>query len=223
MRRLALVFSILFIAGSCFGQRLTGTFSGWGSVARPGTGFPPGTLRGRSNSGYRGGAYRTGTGYGPGHRGRVGVPYFVGGYGFGGLGYDGYGYASDPSGYSDTNGGSPVPPPISAAPPVVINQYFGTPAGPAPTDQDEQSVRIYSQPSAAQPLNEGQASPDARTYLIAYRDHSVYTALAYWVEGHTLHYVTTSNTHNQADLSLIDLDFTQKLNQDRGMPVSFNR
>ena len=202
---------LLLIAGSCFGQRFTGTFSGWGSVAHPGTGFPTGTAR----SGYGGsrGGYRTG-GYG-GYRGGVlAVPYYAGGYGYGG-----YGYGGDPNGYIDN---SSVPPPAPAAPPVIINQYFGVPPGPAPDAQDDQSVRIYSQPST-QPLNEGQASGDAHTYLIAYKDHSVYTALAYWIEGHTLNYVTTSNTHNQADLSLIDVDFTTKLNQDRGMPVNFNR
>jgi hypothetical protein len=40
------------------------------------------------------------------------------------------------------------------------------------------------------------------------------------VEDHTLHYVTTQNTHNQADLNIIDLDFTRKLNADRNLPFS---
>ena len=50
-------------------------------------------------------------------------------------------------------------------------------------------------------------------YLIAYKNHAVYTALAYWVEDKTLHYVTTQNTHNQASLDLIDLTLTKSLNQ----------
>jgi hypothetical protein len=184
-------------------------------VAHPGTGFPTGTARSGYGGGYRGG-YRTG---GHGYGGVLAVPYFAGGYGYGGYGY---GY-SDPSAYVDPNAVPAPVPPVATAPPVIINQYFGVPpGGPAPEGQDDPSVRIYSQPSA-QPMGDGQASPDARTYLIAYKDHSVYTALAYWIEGHTLNYVTTSNTHNQADLSLIDVDFTTKLNQDRGMPVNFTR
>ena len=65
-----------------------------------------------------------------------------------------------------------------------------------------------------------QPAPEPRSYLIAFKDHSVYSALAYWVEDHTLHYVTTQNTHNQADVTEVDLDFTKKLNSDRNMPFS---
>ncbi len=57
-------------------------------------------------------------------------------------------------------------------------------------------------------------------YLIAYRNHAVYSALAYWVEDKTLHYVTTQNTHNQASLDLIDLDLTKSLNQTRDVVFS---
>ena len=60
----------------------------------------------------------------------------------------------------------------------------------------------------------------ASYYLISYKDHSVYPALAYWIEGDTLHYVTTQNTHNQASLSLIDIDQTYKLNADRSVPFT---
>jgi hypothetical protein len=217
MPRIAL---LLLVASSCFGQRFTSTFSGWGSVAHPGTGFPTGTARSGYGAGYRAGGYGRYRSGGYGYGGVLAAPYFAGGYGYGGYGY-GYG---DPSAYVDPNAAAPpVAPPGGAAPPVIINQYFGVPpCGQGPEGQDDPSVHIYSQPSA-QPTGDGQASPDARTYLIAYKDHSVYTALAYWIEGHTLNYVTTSNTHNQADLSLIDVDFTTKLNQDRGMPVNFIR
>jgi hypothetical protein len=111
-------------------------------------------------------------------------------------------------------------PPAAPAQPVVINQYFNSPP---PTTQDqpeESSLRIYQQrPSPAQAATEN-AAPEPRSYLIAYKDHSVYSALAYWVEDHTLHYVTMQNTHNQADISLIDVEFTKKLNQDRNMSFS---
>ena len=57
-------------------------------------------------------------------------------------------------------------------------------------------------------------------YLIAYKDHSVYAVLAYWLEDKTLHYVTTHNVHNQASLDLIDLDLTKSLNQARDVPFT---
>jgi hypothetical protein len=57
-------------------------------------------------------------------------------------------------------------------------------------------------------------------YLIAYKNHAIYAALAYWVEDKTLHYVTTQNTHNQASIDLIDIDLTKSLNQSREVPFT---
>ena len=45
-------------------------------------------------------------------------------------------------------------------------------------------------------------------YLIAFKDKSIYSAVAYWVDGDTIHYFTAGNTHNQASVSLIDRDLT---------------
>ena len=56
--------------------------------------------------------------------------------------------------------------------------------------------------------------------MIAYKNHAVYTALAYWVEDKTLHYVTTQNTHNQASLDLIDLALTKSLNRRNDVPFA---
>ena len=81
------------------------------------------------------------------------------------------------------------------------------------------AIRVSeSSPNPGDPIG-----PPQNYYLIAYRDHTVYSALAYWVEGDTLHYVTTQNTHNQASLALIDLDRTTKLNADRSIPFSIPR
>ncbi len=105
--------------------------------------------------------------------------------------------------------------------PVIINQYFNTP----PPSTNAQGA------SGSQPGN----APDANTtaaaappgdpigipknyYLIAYKNHAVYSALAYWVEDKTLHYVTTENTHNQASLDLIDLTLTKSLNARNEVP-----
>lgn len=61
---------------------------------------------------------------------------------------------------------------------------------------------------------------EGRYYLIAYKDHSVYTALAYWMENGALNYVTPQSAHNQVSLDLLDLDLTKQLNARRGL--SFN-
>ena len=52
--------------------------------------------------------------------------------------------------------------------------------------------------------------------MIAYKDHTIYSAVAYWVEGDTLHYFTTGATHNQVSLALVDRDLTQRLNEELG-------
>jgi len=44
--------------------------------------------------------------------------------------------------------------------------------------------------------------------------------VAYWVDGDTLHYFTSGNTHNQVSLSLIDRDLTQRLNKESGLEVN---
>jgi hypothetical protein len=94
--------------------------------------------------------------------------------------------------------------------PVTINQYFGA-QGP----QNNAPQALNPPPNPGDPL----VAP-SDYYLIAYKNHSVYPALAYWVEDKTLHYVTTQNTHNQASLDLIDLNLTKSLNQTRDVPFS---
>lgn len=106
---------------------------------------------------------------------------------------------------------SPAPEVVAPpAPPVIINQYFGTPPGAYSGAPPDAGPSADVQPAAAAD----------NYYLIAYKNHSVYTALAYWVEDKTLNYVTSGNTHNQASLDLIDLELTKTLNQARGVPFS---
>jgi hypothetical protein len=56
--------------------------------------------------------------------------------------------------------------------------------------------------------------------LIALKDHTIYSAIAYWVDGSTLHYFTSGNTHNQVSLPLVDRDLTQRLNRESGLQLS---
>jgi hypothetical protein len=104
-------------------------------------------------------------------------------------------------------------PPVAAPQqPVIINQYFGAKdskdsGGPASNTSNTQAPG-------------GPIGTPQTYYLIAYKNHQIYPALAYWVEDKTLHYVTTENTHNQASLDLIDITLSKSLNQGREVPFS---
>jgi hypothetical protein len=112
--------------------------------------------------------------------------------------------------YGSSYYGSPYDQPIELPPPPPPSAAYYEPA-PEPAPAVTQEARIRPGDPIAEPQN---------YYLIEYKDHSIYSALAYWIEGDTLHYVTTQNTHNQASLSLIDLEKTAKLNEDRSVPFS---
>lgn len=61
--------------------------------------------------------------------------------------------------------------------------------------------------------------PEPDHYLIAFKDHTIYAAVAFWLDGDTLHYFTAGNQHNQVSLSLIDKDLTQRLNREAGIDM----
>src|SRR5262249_39066964 len=136
-------------------------------------------------------------------------PVFIGG------GY-GTGYV-DPSDYG---GDAPVPmvapqaappmvypPPQQEARPVIIQM------GP-----DGQYTTQQRRPPQSFQQAEPPAEPESETphYLIAFKDHTIYSSVAYWVDGDTLHYFTNGSTHNQASMSLIDRDLTERLNREMG-------
>ena len=177
---------------------------GWGSVAFPGTGHPPA-------SGY----VTAGR-----HTGQLGVLAGRGGYGnFRPHRPVYYAYPVYVGGYSDfsqvDSGYAAPPPPAPAAPTVIINQNFAPPAPPAEAPAPVETIHTYSAPAPA-----GNAAPEPQYYLIALKDHSVYSAVAYWVEDGTLNYITSPNVRNQTSLTLVDMPLTMRLNQDRGVSVS---
>lgn len=96
-------------------------------------------------------------------------------------------------------------------PPVIINQFSPADAGYAPAG-------TYQAPIQSQTI-EPPAQVEAAHYLIAFKDHTIYSAVAYWVEGETLHYFTNGQTHNQVSVSLIDRELTARLNKDSGVEV----
>jgi len=103
-----------------------------------------------------------------------------------------------------------VMPPQQPVTPVVINYNYGSappPAGPA-VDQGGDRAQAA-----------GDDTTEPSHYLIAFKDHTIYAATAYWVDGDTLHYFTAGNVHNQASLALVDRDFTERLNKEAGLQV----
>jgi hypothetical protein len=157
----------------------------------------------------------------------VAVPYaypvYVGGYGYG-YGYygNGYGYppdaAADPGyaqGYApDASGGAP-----GAAPqqPNVIVIYAQPPQqAPAPPDGAPPPEAYAAPPPVEPPSQTATSIIDPSHYLIAFKDHTIYAAVAYWVEGDTLHYFTTGNAQNQVSLELVDRPLTERLNRESG-------
>jgi len=209
-------------AAAQFGLR-TGALGGsLGSrpISRPLGGFTPGNASPRNN---RYGTLRSPL-YGYPYTYSVWVP-------------DYYDYVNSQAPYASQYGYAPQygpGPDQSAGPqqPVIINQYFGV-SGSAQANPPDANGPGANSPTANGPAVNGPTSNDGAAraagdpigspqnyYLIAYKDHAVYPALAYWVEDKTLHYVTTQNTHNQASLDLIDLPLTKSLNQRNEVPFT---
>uniref|UniRef100_Q01SH8 DUF4476 domain-containing protein n=1 Tax=Solibacter usitatus (strain Ellin6076) TaxID=234267 RepID=Q01SH8_SOLUE len=144
-------------------------------------------------------------------------PVYVGG------GYDS-GYAN---GYAPQEQGPPplagppsnmtmVYPPNQRANPVMIQagpdgEYY-TSGG------QRQGATVYDSPRAQQQatVDDTPEPAEVTRYLIAFKDHTIYSAVAYWADGDTLHYFTSGNTHNQVSVSLIDRDLTERLNKEMG-------
>ncbi len=228
------------------GGNVRGFNGGFGSVAFPATGSRPASLY---NSGFgnvafpafghspainnaynafsitdpsfaaRLGRTVSGAPYGSygGNRGQayVYVPYAYPVYG--GDPYAGYGMypwnGYDPSAPQQPNVTVIYPP--QSAPVTIINQL------PAPVSSQQTLVPPES-PQGGTAAPESTAAPASDTgsyYLIAFKDHSIYSAVAYWVEGDTLHYFTSGNVHNQASLSLVDKNLTERLNKERGIDL----
>ena len=111
---------------------------------------------------------------------------------------------------------------------MVINQNFAPDASAQPIIREyapdgNGGIRVYGPQSPPYPRyqsgapveSQAAAPPENPTYLIAFKDHTIYAAVAYWVEGQTLHYVTNQNTHNQVSLDLVDRELTDRLNRER--------
>jgi hypothetical protein len=187
-----------------------GSITGFGNVVFPGTGHAPIVNHPLPSTTF-GGATRLGTSVPAGGRRFHGgssvvyVPYAVG-----------VPMYAEPS-------GPPMQmyyPQQPAAPPVVINQYF-VPETARPVVREYATdanggIRVYG-PEQSVSVEPAVLASENPTYLIAFKDHTIYAALAYWLEGGTLHYVTNQNTHNQVSLDLVDRELSGRLNRERGV------
>ena len=190
MRVMRLCVLCMFIAGAMYGQR--GGGHGGGGF-RGGSHLRGGSF-GQSVRGYGyGGRYSV---FGRGYRSSY-YPYSTFGFGFG---YAGYPYVYDNSYYSYPYAYAPSYNYAPAAPPVVVEQNFG----PSPQRRTEDVYDPYRAPENSEIV-----------YLIAYKDHVIRAAVAYWVEGETLDYVDREHERHSTPLTTIDRAFSEQLNRDR--------
>jgi hypothetical protein len=85
-----------------------------------------------------------------------------------------------------------------------------------PPERARPVTREYDQyGQEVRPGVSGAASP---IYLIAFSDHVIRAAAAYWVDGRTLHYVTLQHEEKQAPLDTVDRSLSAQLNRERQVP-----
>ena len=227
--RFRFLFSAMLVTGLAFSQdRSSRPSFGYGSILNPG-GVNPAPIRVPSNGSTHAGnlgASISGrpipgvTGNGNGGRG--------GGYrGGGGAVYVPYAYpVAYPVYVQDQYPPQQLQQQVYAqpSPSVIINNNY------MPETASKPVIREYSAESLPQPLGQqkqsqstaedteptGEAKPVV--YLLAMKDGSIYSAVAYWIEDSTLHYITPRHDHNRASLDLVDREITDQVNRERKVP-----
>lgn len=167
-------------------------------------GFGAGTRPFRGGFGFRSG-FRDFRFRGPRFYGYYGWPFlYDAGYGYGGYGYSDSFYTPASYGY----GYQP-----QAAPQVVV------------IEQSLPSAILEQPPSPpvappAPPTTQWNRSDEPPLYLIAFNDHNIKLAVAYWTEKNTLRYVTREHEIKTAPLTSVDRDLSIRLNGERRVPFS---
>jgi hypothetical protein len=129
-----------------------------------------------------------------------------------GQGYPGQGYpAQGNAGQGYVGQGDPS----QGYPSVIVNPNY-TPETANPVLRDYTYTPV---PGAApqQDYQAGAANAPSVFFLIALKDHTIYPALAYWVEDNTLNYITTQGVRNRVPLDQVDRDFSTQLNKERNI------
>ena len=81
---------------------------------------------------------------------------------------------------------------------------------------------MLSPPPPPQPTPEQSAalSKGPVLYLIALNTHTIYPALAYWVDHGMVHYLDLNHEKKAVPLSSVDRAFSEQLNRERHVPFS---
>jgi hypothetical protein len=105
---------------------------------------------------------------------------------------------------------------MTQPPVVIINQYF-KPDTANPVLRDYSNVPLPAPGPQSQVNNDDTAATGDQQvmFLIAMKDHTIFPAIAYWVEGDTLNYITVQGTKNSASLDLVDREFSKQINKER--------
>jgi len=75
---------------------------------------------------------------------------------------------------------------------------------------------VRSQSAEPPPAPRERVADDRATiYLIAYKDSSIHSAIGYWTEDGTLHYVTQEGKVNRITLDQVDRQLSEQLNSER--------
>jgi hypothetical protein len=168
------------------------------------------------------GGFHGGGGWGySGFRGGFGYhSYGYGGYYGGFFGYPSFGYSYWP-GYYDYGYSPYVYYPYSYDPSPNVTVIYPVPAQAAPaTASAERANPVVRQYDEYGQEIKPSASGAAPIYLLAFTDHAIRAAAAYWVDGKTLHYVTLEHEQKQAPLDTVDRDLSLQLNRERRVPFS---
>lgn len=110
--------------------------------------------------------------------------------------------------------GSAPPAAQQSEPPVVIiNQYFRGDEPPVTetAPQSDAAAQGTDAPVLADRIEQ------ETVFMIAMKDHNVYTARAYWVEEGMLHYISTQGVESSVLMDEVDRDLSRRLNRDRSV------
>jgi hypothetical protein len=122
------------------------------------------------------------------------------------VGGGGYDSSYGPNGYGPQDMMPPQPPPQQPNTTIVF-----PPQQQQPQPQPPTSVMIDV------PQGDNAQGTDNPRFLLAFKDRTIYSVIAYWTDGDTLHYFTPGNVHNQVSMSLIDRELTERLNRELGI------
>jgi len=211
MKRVAQIVMCCLLVQYAFARSGGGGHGGGGGGMRGGG--SGGGFRGGVGSGFRGGGFVGGrSGFSRGFR--YGRP-FYGGFGFG-LGFGAYSpwyYGGYYGGYYDPYYYNPYYYPqtyADPAPPVTVYQNPNY----VPDPPVRPMIRDYPENAPS-----SRATGEPTVYLIAFQDGSIQAALAYWVDGNTLHYVSTRRVQREAPLESVDRALSQRLNRERRLEL----